>query len=124
MVDCELGKLLKFPRVFASDFLARLGLKAGSTAQLFMASGLEKWRLGPLTTASKGLGLIRPAGNGFLCFRLTWLTGRGPYVRMGKWYITCCDSYVCSPLVVMHTPDYGTLAGDNCLNVMSCTRYL
>jgi hypothetical protein len=30
-----------------SDFLAWLGLKAGSAAQLFMASGPEKWRLGP-----------------------------------------------------------------------------
>ena len=48
-----------------SDFLARLGLKARSTAQLLEASGLSNMKHGPVFKASEGLGLSRPASLGF-----------------------------------------------------------
>ena len=40
-----------------SDFLAWLGLKAGSMAQLLEASGLSNMKPGPVFKASEGLGL-------------------------------------------------------------------
>ena len=48
-----------------SDFLARLGLKAGSTAQLLEASGLSNVKPVLVFKASEGLGLSRPASLGF-----------------------------------------------------------
>ena len=51
-----------------SDFPARLGLKAGSTAQLWEASGLYNLKPEPVSKASEGLGLLRPASPGFTGF--------------------------------------------------------
>ena len=48
-----------------SDFLARLGLKAGSAAQLLEASGLSNSKPEPVFQASEGLGLSQPANPGF-----------------------------------------------------------
>ena len=41
-----------------SDFPARLGLKAGSAAQLLEASGLSNSKPEPVFQASEGLGLV------------------------------------------------------------------
>ena len=49
----------------SSDFLAQLGLKAGSAAQLLEASGLSNSKPEPVFQASEGLGLSRPANPGF-----------------------------------------------------------
>ena len=51
--------------MLTSDFPARLGLKAGSAAQLLEASGLSNLKPEPVFQASKGLGLSRPANPGF-----------------------------------------------------------
>ena len=51
--------------VIDSDFLARLGLKAGSAAQLLEASGLSNSKPEPVFQASEGLGLSRPANPSF-----------------------------------------------------------
>ena len=54
-------------RVTDSDFPARLGLKAGSTARHFGASGLRYLMPGPFFTASVSLGSSQPVSPGFLC---------------------------------------------------------
>ena len=48
-----------------SDFLAQLGPKAGSMAQLFEVSGLQNLKPEPVFKASKGLGLVWPESPGF-----------------------------------------------------------
>ena len=68
--DEEASLLCQHPSSFveASDFPARLGLKAGSTAQLWEASGLYNLKPEPVSKASEGLGLLRPASPGFTGF--------------------------------------------------------
>ena len=55
-VCTEIG--LRLVVVSSSDFPARLGLKAGSAAQLLEASGLSNSKPEPVFQASKGLGLV------------------------------------------------------------------
>ena len=64
-----------------SDFPARLGLKAGSTARLLEASGLCILRPEPFIEASKVLGSSQPASRVFICHRPRRLTSHGSYVR-------------------------------------------
>jgi hypothetical protein len=64
----------------SSDFPARLGSKAGSTAQLLVAFSLTLLEPGLLSMASEGLGPSRPVNHGFICFRLLRPTSHGLYV--------------------------------------------
>ena len=51
--------------IMVSDFLAWLGLKAGSAAQLLEASGLSNSKPELVFQAFEGLGLSQPANPGF-----------------------------------------------------------